>query len=165
MNSIVDMCFTKSEINKLQSYGLKSPSALDDHDKIDCLKIAKKVLHNLACQKGGLSTQGHDSKIKTVHKMQVLLRIYINIIKKGDTTSAGVHKLGYGGRFGLIRVQLPLLIRKKQLIVWKDGTIVMNTKVDDDTVTILTKRLNKNKEYSIKCNEIIDQLVKHNIIG
>lgn len=142
---IIDMCFTENEIGILQKIGLKSPSAIEDNEKSNLLAKSKELLNSMGRRKGAHQTNGKEENVNLIDYIQDLLRIYIGILKKGDATSNGRYKLGAGGRFDTLRIQLPCLIRESRLRVLKNGVIVLDQNVDSDTVDILTKKFNSRR--------------------
>ena len=180
--SDIDSGFDKDEIQKLTNHGLYPPGDVlkasmngtidvDEDDK----DIGKK-LNKLGAKKGNLS------KHKTKHKDQIdeitkdikLIQKYrdrIQIIEEGKKTLVGTgytqpkrnaYKISSGGQYGNLIIDVPKLMGQLHLVAKKDGNkvLVLDKKVDFDTIDLLTKRFNSKKQYSGLSKMVFNELNK-----
>ena len=71
-----------------------------------------------------------------------------------------IHKPNSEGKFGALNIDMSLLLSSNQLKASKNGSIVINRKVADDLVDILTKRYNSKKSYSDNTLKIYKKLLE-----
>ena len=179
--SDIDKGFNKDEVNKLTKYGLYAPSDVFkasiegslDFDEYDS-NIGKK-LKDLGREKGTLSKGKGKSKnadqIAELTKDIKLIQKYrsrIGIIPEGTETigkgytqpKRNAYKISSGGQYGNLIIDVPRLMSQLHLIAKKDGSKVLDKKVDFDTIDLLTKRFNSKKKYSDLSKMVFNQLNK-----
>ena len=168
--SNIDKGFTGEEMQKLIDYELLAPSDVlqgsisgalnfDEYDG----KIGA-MLKDLGRQKGQLSTT-KKAKVKNKEAIDELTkeikliqkyRDRIRIIPEGKETlgtgylqpKRNAYKVQNGGQYGNLVIDVPKLIGQLRLLAKKDGKTVIDKLVDFDTIDLLTKRFNSNKQYS-----------------
>ena len=168
--SNIDKGFTGEEMQKLIGYELLAPSDVLQGSVSGALNFYEydgkigEMLKDLGRQKGQLSTT---KKAKTKNKEAIdeltkeikLIQKYrdrIRIIPEGKETlgtgylqpKRNAYKVQNGGQYGNIVIDVPKLIGQLRLLAKKDGKTVIDKLVDFDTIDLLTKRFNSNKQYS-----------------
>ena len=88
-----------------------------------------------------------------------LLRVYQGVLKP---KKGRINKIGSGGEFGDLVIHLPGLLTYRHLKVFVNGKKVMDETVDQDTIDLLMKRLDKKKHYSSLSHKIFDKLIELN---
>ena len=177
----IDSGFNADEVEKLTKYGLYAPSdvlkaSIDgtlDIDKYD-VDIGKK-LNKLGAKKGSLARGKGKTKnadqIDEITKDIKLIQKYrsrIGIIPEGKKTlgqgymqpKRNAYKISSGGQYGNLIIDIPKLIGQLRLLATRDGTKVLDKRVDFDTIDLLTKRFNSNKKYSDLSKMVFNQLKK-----
>ena len=69
------------------------------------------------------------------------------------------HKINSDGTFGTINIDLPLLLNSNRLKAHKNGKVVVNRKVSDELIDLVTKKYNSKKAYSDDALKIYRQLL------
>jgi len=95
-------------------------------------------------------------------------KIVLPIFKKQEQEGHGLgqkprnaYKLDVGtGKFGKLRINVPLLMTTLTLVAYLDKKKVLEERVDPDLIYLLTKRYNARKQYSIKAVELFQKLVQ-----
>ena len=175
----IDSGFNADEVEKLTKQGLYAPSdvlkaSIDgtlDIDEYD-VDIGKK-LNKLGAKKGSLSrgkgkTKNKD-EIDEITKDIKLLQKYrsrIGIIPEGKKTlgqgymqpKRNAYKISSWGQYGNLIIDIPKLMGQLRLLAIRDGTKVLDKKVDFDTLDLLTKRFNSNKNYSDLSKMVFNEL-------
>ena len=145
-----------------------------DIDEYDT-NIGKKLI-NLGQKKGVLSkskttkTKNKD-EIDELTKDIKLIQKYrdrIKIIPEGKKTigtgytqpKRNAYKISSGGQYGNLTIDVPKLIGQLHLVAKKDGTKVIDKKVDFDTIDLLSKRFNSKKKYSDLSKMVFNELNK-----
>lgn len=80
---------------------------------------------------------------------------------KGLHSKKNPYKVGKGGEFGTLKINIPQLKTGKLQVMNGSGAVVMNKKVDLDTVDLLTKRIDNKREYSTKSINTLKKLIEH----
>ena len=70
------------------------------------------------------------------------------------------YKISSGGQYGNLMIDIPKLMGQLHLVAKKDGTKMIDKKVDFDTLDLLTKRFNSKKKYSDLSKMIFNELNK-----
>ena len=180
--SDIDAGFDIDEIKKLTKYELYPPShvlkaSIDGDLHIDeyDTNIGKKLI-NLGQKKGVLSkskttkTKNKD-EIDELTKDIKLIQKYrdrIKIIPEGKKTigtgytqpKRNAYKISSGGQYGNLTIDVPKLMGQLHLVAKKDGTKVIDKKVDFDTIDLLSKRFNSKKKYSDLSKMVFNELNK-----
>ena len=68
------------------------------------------------------------------------------------------YKIGRGGSYGNLRIDLPQLMGQLNLVAHKNGSMVYDKIVDFDTIDLLTKRFNSRKNYSNLSKKVFEYL-------
>ena len=68
------------------------------------------------------------------------------------------YKIGQGGSYGNLTIDLPKLIGQLKLVAHKNGSKVYDKVVDFDTIDLLTKRFNSRKNYSNVSKRVFEEL-------
>ena len=68
------------------------------------------------------------------------------------------YKIGQGGSYGNLTIDLPKLIGQLKLVAHKNGSKVYDKVVDFDTIDLLTKRFNSRKNYSNISKRVFEEL-------
>ena len=68
------------------------------------------------------------------------------------------YKIGQGGSYGNLTIDLPKLIGQLKLVAHKNGSKVYDKVVDFDTIDLLTKRFNSRKNYSDLSKKVFEKL-------
>ena len=179
--SDIDKGFNKDEVNKLTKYGLYAPSDVLKASIEGSLDIDEynsnigKQLNKLGSKMGSLSRGKGKSKnadqIAEITKDIKLIQKYrsrIGIIPEGKETigkgytqpKRNAYKISSGGQYGNLIIDIPRLMGQLHLIAKKDGSKVLDKKVDFDTIDLLTKRFNSKKKYSDLSKMVFNQLNK-----
>ena len=168
--SNIDKGFTGEEMQKLIDYELLSPSDVLHGSVSGDLNFYEydgkigEMLKDLGRQKGQLSTtkkakaknkEAIDELTKEIKLIQKY-RERIRIIPEGKETlgtgdlqpKRNAYKVQNGGQYGNLVIDVPKLIGQLRLLAKKDGKTVIDKLVDFDTIDLLTKRFNSNKQYS-----------------
>ena len=69
-------------------------------------------------------------------------------------------KLTKDGRYGDLTIDIAQLFGFNRLIAMKDSEVVIDQKVDDDFIELITKRYNPRKTYSIKTENLFRHLTE-----
>ena len=155
MDSLVDKCFCKHDIDVLKGFGLTEPSKVNDVNAMH--DTAEKLLMKVGGIKGK-AIQQHDKEISDDADYAMnLLRVYQNVLKPKKGRN---NKIGSCGEFGNLVIHLPCLLTYEQLKVFANGMKVMDEVVDQDTIDLLMKRLDKKRNYSKLSHEIFDKLIQ-----
>ena len=168
--SNIDKGFTGEEMQKLIGYELLAPSDVLQGSVSGALNFYEydgkigEMLKDLGRQKGQLSTtkkakaknkEAIDELTKEIKLIQKY-RDRIRIIPEGKETlgtgylqpKRNAYKVQNGGQYGNLVIDVPKLIGQLRLLAKKDGKTVIDKLVDFDTIDLLTKRFNSNKQYS-----------------
>ena len=92
----------------------------------------------------------------------------IKIIPEGKKTigtgytqpKRNAYKISSGGQYGNLTIDVPKLMGQLHLVAKKDGTKVIDKKVDFDTLDLLTKRFNSKRKYSDLSKMVFNELNK-----
>jgi len=95
-------------------------------------------------------------------------KIVLPVFKKQKQEGHGLgqkprnaYKLDLGtGKFGKLRINVPLLMTTLTLVAYLDKKKVLEERVDPDLIYLLTKRYNAKKQYSIKAVELFQKLAQ-----
>ena len=68
------------------------------------------------------------------------------------------YKIGQGGSYGNLTIDLPKLMGQLKLVAHKNGSKVYDKVVDFDTIDLLTKRFNSRKNYSNLSKRVFEDL-------
>ena len=68
------------------------------------------------------------------------------------------YKIGQGGSYGNLTIDLPKLMGQLKLVAHKNGSKVYDKVVDFDTIDLLTKRFNSRKNYSDLSKKVFEKL-------
>ena len=68
------------------------------------------------------------------------------------------YKIGQGGSYGNLTIDLPKLMGQLKLVAHKNGSKVYDKVVDFDTIDLLTKRFNSRKDYSNLSKKVFEEL-------
>ena len=68
------------------------------------------------------------------------------------------YKIGEGGSYGNLTIDLPKLMGQLKLVAHKNGSKVYDKVVDFDTIDLLTKRFNSRKNYSDLSKKVFEKL-------
>ena len=180
--SDLDKGFNPADIQTLIKYKLFTPSDVlkevqnENLDFDDYDANVGKIIQNLGGQKGALSktkkTRDSNKKqineltneIKTIQKY----RQRIAIIPEGlDTIGSGIYtqkkRNAYkidpqGGQYGSLIIDLPKLYGHLKVVAHKNGQKVYDKQADFDTLDLLTKRFNNQKNYSELARSVFNDL-------
>ena len=179
--SDIDAGFDLDEIKKLTEYKLYPPShvlkaSIDgdlDIDEYD--ENVAKQLNKLGAKKGNLSkkegkTKNKDKTDELTKDIKLIQRYRdrIKIIPEGKKTigtgytqpKRNAYKISTGGQYGNLMIDIPKLMGQLHLVAKKDGTKVIDKKIDFDTLDLLTKRFNSKKKYSDLSKMVFNELNK-----
>lgn len=106
--------------------------------------IYAKIMHKAGMDPNSLKTS---TKYKTIIK-GVDTSPGLGMTGHGVRSAKHTHKLSPDGTFGALYIDVSLLHNSNQLKANKNGKTVLNRKITDDLVDILTKRYNSKKLYS-----------------
>ena len=68
------------------------------------------------------------------------------------------YKIGQGGSYGNLTIDLPKLMGQLKLVAHKNGSKIYDKVVDFDTIDLLTKRFNSRKNYSNLSKRVFEDL-------
>ena len=175
----IDKGFDTDEVKKLTKYGFYPPSDVLKASVDGTLDIEEydsnigKKLNTLGAKKGNLSrgigkTKNRD-QIDEITKDIKLIQKYrsrIGIIPEGKKTigqgymqpKRNAYKISSGGQYGNLIIDIPKLMGQLRLLATRDGTKVLDKKVDFDTLDLLTKRFNSKKNYSDLSKMVFNEL-------
>ena len=68
------------------------------------------------------------------------------------------YKIGQGGSYGNLTIDLPKLMGQLKLVAHKNGSKVYDKVVDFDAIDLLTKRFNSRKNYSNIYKRVFEEL-------
>ena len=157
MDNLVDKCFCKHEVDLLKKMGLKAPSSVDD---VNAMHEAAERQYNKVRGMKGMAVRSNDKEVcDDADFVMNLLKVYQGVLKP---KKGRINKIGSGGEFGDLVVHLPGLLFNGVLKVFADGKKVIDEAVDQDTIDLLMKRLDKNRHYSRQAHEVVDQMIQLN---
>ena len=175
--SEMDSGFTPDEIKTLLCYELPPPSQISKKKIKWYINKVDNQLVDLGRKKGSLSTtdnskQMYKNRTNELKNRIVLLRIYKNRLKPKPENDKKVYggrytqekrnayKISPEGKYGTLTIHLPTLHKDSIIVAYKNGEKVYEKGVDADTIDLLTKRFNSNKEYSILSRGVFNELNK-----
>ena len=68
------------------------------------------------------------------------------------------YKIGQGGSYGNLTIDLPKLMGQLKLVAHKNGSKVYDKVVDFESIDLLTKRFNSRKDYSNLSKKVFEEL-------
>lgn len=107
-----------------------------------------EVMYARVMQKAGMDSKGMNTstKFKTMIKG---VDTSPPLQMKGDgLRSKRNHKINSDGTFGAISIDMPMLLNSNRLKAHKNDKVVLNRKVSDDFIDLVTKRYNSKNTYS-----------------
>ena len=88
-----------------------------------------------------------------------LIEIQKNKGIKYNQTKRNIYKINKKtGKYGNLKIYLPMLISQLKLIACKDGKKVYDKRVDFDTLDLFTKRFNSKKRYSDLSKNVFNEI-------
>ena len=159
MDKLVDKCFDKNNIKTLRGMGLKSPSAVQDNEKNVMHDAAEKLLMKVGGIKGKAIQNNQKEIAEDADHVMTLLKVYQGVMKPKN---GRINKINSFGEFGDLVIHLPGLLSNGVMKVFSNGEKVMDEAVDQDTIDLLMKRLDKKRDYSGLSYKILDKLIQLN---
>ena len=159
MDNLVDACFCKHDIDLLKGMGLKAPSEVNNGDEIAMHDAAEKQFRRVRGYKGKAIQNGEKVISEDADIIMNLLRVYMGVMKPKKSRN---NKISSSGEFGDLVIHLPGLLSNGVMKVFSNGKKVLDEAVDQDTIDLLMKRLDKKKNYSYLSNRIFDKLIQLN---
>ena len=162
-SELADMCFKLDEIKMLTEIGLPIPSQITESEKSNLFDKARKLMEKLGGKKGLQIKKGNTEAVNLLDEILNLLRVYMGLLKPSKDQTGGryrrnAYKIGSGGEYGTLVIHLPGLFKNHVLEAFKNGVKVMKQPIDDDTIDLLTKRFNGNKNYSELSKDVFNKL-------
>ena len=124
--------------------------------------------------KGEFRKEKYSSDVKITYDRNVMrmsyLKDYLERLKKIKAApqhegtgvlsqrNRNAYKIGRGGSYGNLTIDLPKLMGQLKLVAHKNGSKVYDKVVDFDTVDLLTKRFNSRKNDSNLSKKVFDKL-------
>lgn len=158
-DNLVDKCFDSHDVKMLRGLGLKAPSDTQDNEKEQMHRAAEKLLMKVGGIKGKAIQNGDKVTIDDANYLMPLLRVYQGVMRPKNGRN---NKINSFGEFGGLVINLPGLLSRGSMKVFLNGEKVLDESVDQDTIDLLMKRLDKKRLYSQLAYEIFDKLIQLN---
>ena len=158
-DNLVDACFCRHDIDVLKGMGLMAPSDVDFGDEIMMHDAAEKQFRKVRGIKGKAVQNGEKELSDDADFVMTLLKVYQGLMIPKKSRN---NKINSFGEFGDLVIHLPGLLSNGVMKVFVDGKKVMDEAVDQDTIDLLMKRLDKNRHYSALSHEIFNKLLQLN---
>lgn len=165
-DELVDGCFTSEDLNLIQEMKLPMPSEIKNHDNDDLFDQVCFLIRKYGGEKGYAIKENKDEDMKKCDQYMNILRVYKGLVKPKEENIGGrykqdrrnAYKIGAGGKYGDLIIHMPGLLTTGILRAFKNGKLVYEQAVDDDTLELLTKRYNAKKIYSELSKKVFNEL-------